>query len=380
MLTKIKNRIIGSQNDKHFLEILYGSIWSFGGRTIAMILGLLLNLFITRYYGAESMGLFALINSFFAIALIFSLMGIDTAILRLVPEYRFKYFFSTLISLYQKIVLLIIAVSFIITAVCYFNIEWISKYLFDKVEINYLLTVATLFIVINALGALNLSFIRAFKEIKLFTVLEITKPFTKILSLLILSFLSINLNNPVYALFAGNVLFMIISFALVSYVVNLNRKLPSEIKIKKEYKVNYCSILSLSFPMFLTAALLILISQTDILMLGVFSELNQVGIYAIVMKLAVLSGFILGAINTMIAPKFSELYHNGQFEELKNVAKKSSKLMFWASLPIVGVLVIFGSLILDLFGHEFSSGYYSLLIIVLGQLIASMVGSIGFFS
>lgn len=377
MLSKLRNKLFNI--DKHFLEVLQGSAWSFGGKIVAMILGLILNMMITRYYGVESMGLFALVNSFFAIALILSLMGIDTVILRLVPEYLHRYSFNTVKSLYRKIVVMIILASIIITGISYFKIEWISDYFFGKVEIRNLLSIAAMFVVINALGALNLNFIRGFKSIKLYAVLEVIRPLSKILSLLILTLLSVHIYNPVYSILVGNIFFMLISFGLVRYVLNFNSDLVSANRYERDYKVNYFSILSLSFPMFLTAALLIVISQTDIIMIGMLADVKQVGIYAIVMKLAVLTSFVMGAINTMVAPKFSELFHRRQIKELKDVAQKSSKLMFWTSFPIVLILVIFGTILLRIFGDEFTIGYVPLIIVVLGQFIGSMVGSVGYF-
>jgi len=105
-----------------------------------------------------------------------------------------------------------------------------------------------------------------------------------------------------------------------------------------------------------------------------------VGYYAIAVNLATLTAFILYAVNSIVGPKFSVLFHSGKMDELFYVAKKSARLIFWATVPILLSFVVFGKPILRiLYGHEFGVVYPSLVILVLGQFVHSISGATGLF-
>jgi len=141
-----------------------------------------------------------------------------------------------------------------------------------------------------------------------------------------------------------------------------------------------CDILSISLPMLMTATMVFLIAQTGVIMLGMFRSEAEVGYYAIAVKLATLTSFILRAVNSMVAPKFSELFHSEKMDELFCVAKKSAKLIFWTTTPIMLGIVVTGKPVLSIvFGSDFSLAYHALLILVLGQFIHSISGATALF-
>ena len=123
----------------------------------------------------------------------------------------------------------------------------------------------------------------------------------------------------------------------------------------------------------------VLTSQVDIVMLGAFTSTENVGIYAVVIKLGMMITFILTSINMVLAPKFAELYYSNDLESLRNVAQKSSKIIFYTTIPLLLILIIFGKPILSLFGSEFIFGYWALVFVALGQFVNTICGSTGYF-
>jgi len=139
-------------------------------------------------------------------------------------------------------------------------------------------------------------------------------------------------------------------------------------------------ILTISFPMLMTATMTFIIGQTGVILLGIFRPEAEVGYYAIAVKLATLTSFILSAVNSMAGPKFSELYHSDKMDELFYVAKKSAKLIFWTTTPILLGLVILGKPLLHIaFGQEFTVAYPALVLLVLGQFVHSISGATSLF-
>jgi O-antigen/teichoic acid export membrane protein len=139
-------------------------------------------------------------------------------------------------------------------------------------------------------------------------------------------------------------------------------------------------ILSISLPMLMTATMTFVIGQTGVIMLGMFRSESEVGYYAIAVKVATLTSFILSAVNSMAGPKFSELFQSDKMDDLFHVAKKSAKLIFWTTTPILLGFVILGKPILHItFGQEFTVAYPALVLLVLGQFVHSISGATGLF-
>jgi len=372
----LRSKYTNIKKDKDFFEIINGSIWSIGAKILAVIFGLILNLLITRYYGAESMGLFALISSFFSFTLIFNLLGIDTSILRLIPEYKSKYSFYSAKNIYIKLLKLVILFSIIILIISYFSAETISIKIFKNETLIPLIALASFFVIPQAISRLNESALRAFGAIKLFAIMQISNQFSKVIILVLLTIISFQEYNPIYTIFYSYIITMIISIIFIIYIFKNNK---TNIQLTANKNLDYLNILTLSLPMFLTSGMYAIMSQADIVMLGSMSTLDKVGIYTIAMKLSALTSFILSTINTMAAPKFSELYHTNQMNTLKNIAQRSTKMMFWSSLPIVIFFILFGKWILEMFGDGFIVGYNTLLILIIGQFINAISGSVGYF-
>ncbi len=122
------------------------------------------------------------------------------------------------------------------------------------------------------------------------------------------------------------------------------------------------------------------IGETGVLMLGIFRLEAEVGYYAIAVKLATLTAFILNAVNSMAGPKFSELFYSDKMDELFHVAKKSAKLIFWTTVPILFLLIFLGKkVIFLLYGADFTVAYWPMVLLILGQFINSISGATGLF-
>ncbi len=99
--------------------------------------------------------------------------------------------------------------------------------------------------------------------------------------------------------------------------------------------------------------------------------------YAIALKLATINVFVLSAVNSVIAPKFSEYYNNNNIIELSKIAKNTTRIMVLLSVPIFLLIFIFSSEILEIFGSEYDNEItvYCLKILALSQVINVSTGA-----
>ena len=359
--------------DKNFSEILTGSALTFSVKVLTVVFGLISNLIIAKYYGAEILGTISVLFSVMGIAAIFSLLGMDVSILRFIPPLIKQKNYSDLYETVKKTFLLVSFFGLLNALFVYMFSDFIAAEIFKKDYLSTLLSFISFFIFIQAITKISSSTVRALKSIKLFLTLQFLPSFLNLFILLIVTFFFYTEYNPLYSQLGSQFLVLIASLFVLNKLLFVYKN-----KNNKNSTISYKKIISVSFPMFLTTAMQAIVLQTDVLMLGSMSTLENVGIYSIVMKLALLSSFIISSINTIIAPKFSELYYNDEMDELKITAKKSSKLIFFASLPISIILIIFGQQLLSIFGNKFEIGYYSLLLLTLGQLVNAMAGSVGY--
>ena len=110
---------------------------------------------------------------------------------------------------------------------------------------------------------------------------------------------------------------------------------------------------------------------------GFFGGISDYVKASIAVKVSMLSYMGLMAINSIAAPKFSELYASGKIDELKKIVQQSTKAIFWITLPVVLIFIFFPSMILSLFGEEFKAAIYCLLILSFGKMFSAISGSVG---
>lgn len=369
MIGKFKN-IFNSEN-KHVSEIIKGSGVVFIAKIFATGLGLISSLIVARYYGANMVGLVAIITSILTLLNAVSLVGTQVSILRLIPEYAIRFTYSDAFAVYRKLFSLVSIFSILTGIFLYLTTPLIIEYVFQKESLAVFLFLAVPFILIRALNALNTEALRGLQKTNLYAMALVLSALINVILISLATAYYYRIENPIYIMF-------ITSFAMFGILLFLVLYSFPEKKIVKS-KVTSLDALSLSFPMFLTSLMGIVMTQTDVIMLGIMVSEQEVGVYSIVAKLALLTTLVLTAVNSIVASKFSVLYHGGDIESLEEVAQKASKLIFFSTLPIVVIYVLGGWHILRMFGMEFTQGYMALLLLTIGQFINAAVGSVGYF-
>jgi O-antigen/teichoic acid export membrane protein len=113
-------------------------------------------------------------------------------------------------------------------------------------------------------------------------------------------------------------------------------------------------------------------------MIGIFLGTTQAGIYTVASRLTELIGFGLVAVNQGAAPMISELYAQGRKEELQRLLKAGALGILAFSLPVALGMLLFGTMMLGLFGEAFIVGYPPLVILTAGQLVNALNTGGGF--
>jgi O-antigen/teichoic acid export membrane protein len=266
-------------------------------------------------------------------------------------------------------------VSLVTGALFFCSANLLADKVFSKPHLSFYFALASAFIVFQSLMQLNTQAVRGLKLIKVFAMMQVFPQGFNLLFLLIVGLLWQSRDVPVYALLFGFAMTGVTGWIIMEYAFK-KRMQPND----SVHPIPWSTILSISLPMLMTATMAFIIGQTGVIMLGMFRSEVEVGYYAIAVKLATLTTFILNAVNSMAGPKFSELYHSNKMDELFYVAKKSAKLIFFTTTPLLLVFLVLGKPILILvFGREFGMAYLALVFLVIGQFVNSISGSTGMF-
>ena len=371
MVVIIKRFIESHLNDKKFSDILTGSSWAVGARILAIILGFVINIIIARVYGAEVLGVFTFVESTLILVTIFTLVGTNTSILRFIPEHLVKYSASSAYCVYKKVWRIVFLISASALIVFFIFSEPIAEKILLKYNLAYYLMVLALFIPFKSLLLYNTQALRGLKLIKEFAFIIVLP---HILHICILSGLIsiIDLKDlPILTYLSSIAIASIVGWGMMN--TGFKKRLKTTDIIHDE---RVSDIFSISLPMLMTSAMTYVIGQTGVIFLTIFRSETEVGYYGVAVKMATVTSFILASVNSVIAPKFSELFHAGRIDELFYIAKRSTKFIFWLTLPISVTLLLCGRHILSIFfGADFIAAYPALAVLLFGQFFNSISGS-----
>lgn len=367
-------KLIRSQTDTGDAdELLSNSASALVYKIAGMICGYSFILLITRNFGAYVMGIFAISVTVLDIFAILGRLGLETVLLRFVAEYSAQGRPGDIKSVYLKAVSVSLPFSVLCSIMLYVSSNYLSRALFHNQELTVYFRAMAFAIPVLVLFSLHLESLRGLRIIRKYAMLQNLFPPLFASSLLLL-FMIISRGTylPLIAYIASLILVSVLSF-LEWLKSSEFRKVPV-----LEGGITLKSMIGISFPLMLSSSLFLLIAYTDTVMLGILRTEEEVGIYNVAMKITTLASITLYAINTIAAPKFAELYGKDDMKGLAVVVRKSSKLIFWSSLPVLIVMAFFPSFILGFFGDDFRVGGYALLMLTLGQFVNTASGSVGY--
>ena len=350
-------------------EILSKGSTAFILKIIGSLLGYVFLILVTRNSGAEVWGVFALCLALLNITSIFSRMGIDIAVLKFISSFKDDIVKAK--AIYLKGLKLVFPLSIFFTILLYFLSEFIAETIFNKNQLTFYIQLMSFAIIPFTIIYLNAQSFRGLKKISHFAFFQHVSKFL----LAIIFFVGISFfteipiqENTFYAFIGSLYCVMILSIVLLKQE-NISEKECSPISSKE--------LLKTAFPMMLSTSILLIMSWADSIIIGIFKTEAEVGIYNVSIKLAMISGIVLGAVNSIVAPKLSQTYNNGKKEEFKSIVKQSTRVIFFSSVPILIFLIVFPEFLLSFFGSEFIVGKTALYILLIGQIINAFSGSVG---
>ncbi len=347
-------------------------------RLLGILGGYLFMLVVSRNFGSKVWGDFSIFLVILQLLGSVAKFGLDTTFLKLASETWVKKKYSLLSRLYVSSLTLLILFSLIISLITYFSANYMAIYVFHKPYLGIYFRFISFLIPFFALLGLHSEGLRAISKILLHMLSQQAGLFLcAFLSLGLLYHVKYDLGGLLpFISYAIAVLFCLI-IAVSSWLVFSRTRVKLFIFSDLTLEL-YRYILRLSLPLFISGIASMLMTWTDIIMLGIFLPSSDVGIYSVALRISTLVSIVLIAVNTVAAPKFAGFWALGKADELIFFAKKVTQFISVISIILFSVVIFFGKEVLMFFGNEYVNGLSSLIVLSFGQLINAMAGSVGY--
>ena len=176
----------------------------------------------------------------------------------------------------------------------------------------------------------------------------------------------------------ATVLGYVMSFAvgLLLAIIFLLREGALRINVRPIFDVR--AVLTYSVPLTITAVMGYILNWTDIFVLSALTEPRAVGWYQAAYQTSVLLLVVLQSASAIFPAVASDLYHNGQYDQLDRMYTALTKWITYVTLLAYLFLIIYAPDVLAVFDISARSAQVALIVVGLGQLISAVAGPVGY--
>ena len=368
-----------------FVKLLKGSGLVMGFKVLGAIAGFAITYVVTKNFGEDGYGVFELCLTLLTILSLFSRAGIDSALVRFIPEFRDKKDQHSLNKVYALTMMIALPVSVVFSVGLYLFADQVAVY-FGSENLATSFRYVSIVIPFSTWLGLNSEAFRGMTNMIAYsfyqrgTVLVIA--IGAIYYLISQDFAAEN--TPFVAFGIGVISLSIMAgIAAPLKLKNLTSAKPSdehhvdkkEEKAHKVFKISSLSVVA--FPMLLSTTMFIIMNWTDTIMIGIYLEESEVGVYRLAFKVAALVTFAQFAVSSIAAPMFSSYKTNNDMQGMKKITRNIGFLNIIISTPIFLVIIIFPNFILGIFGEGYSNGgSLPLTILATGSIINAICGPV----
>ena len=339
-------------------------------RSLGVLLLFGFTLFITNFFTPENVGRYDFVRSALMVLGGLALMGTNQSIIYYSGLLKARKSTESIRAVYSKMIKIICVLSFIILAlyVVFFSQERVNE-VFNNEESFSLLLKSILTLFFFALTMLNIDTIRALQK----TVLsEIYRSLFRYLPVFFLAVVLLKFNQQAYLVEAYLTGFVLLSFFSSVRVYKIFKTLQNPNNKSERFSMH--EIFKTSAPMALSAIAYFIMQSIDIIILSIYEGFDQIAYYSVSVKLAMVTTLALMSVNIVIAPRIAEIYEKQNLQDMQQLIKHSTRIIFFISLFVLSILFLFSKEILSLFGPDYIKANQALLFLLAAQFFNAVSG------
>ena len=341
-------------------------------RVLGAGLGFAFNVALARVLGAEGLGIYNLSLTFTLIASIVGRMGMDAALLKFGATSYADQDWRRLAALHRMGMAIAAVCCGLVATSSFLAADWVAANIYSDPAIANPLRLMSLALLPFSLLSLYGELLKAGQHQALSAFVQGAA--LPIINLLLLFVFADQLTGASAA--AGLYLAGTVVVCIGAYVL-WRRSVPSPYPAPvKSFRLR--ELLNTAMPMYGSAMADVVMTFSDVLILGIFVSSAEVGIYTAAARTALLTRFLLLATSSVAAPRFAALHAANDKEGVARLARRSTILTTVSTLPLLLLFIVFPQRILSLFGPQFEAGASVLIILAIGQFVNAATGPVGY--
>jgi O-antigen/teichoic acid export membrane protein len=337
---------------------------STGIKVFSIASGFLITILLTKFMGVSQYGVYAYVMAIASILSVVSQAGLPSLLLRETVRNIVSSNWCVVKSIWQwsSVMVTVISLLFVFLII-------------GMAQDNLYLFAVTLSSII-ALGKLRGAALQGLHHVILSHIPDrVIRPTLFILLLMLLKWIFDVEINAERALLMG---ILASGIALIYGIYILHKKTPKAVKDCTEFTYQSKIWMLSALPMALTGGALMINSHLDLVILGWFVDMDDIGIYRVVVQSSGLVLFSLSVVNMFVSPYFAKIYKEGNLNSLRKILIQTQYISFLIAIFFAFFFYYMGEYFLSfVFGVEYVAGYYPLIILVAGNLINAAFGSVG---
>lgn len=372
LILRLLSKVSRNENDSNFVEVALGALVSFLLKVVGAAAAFAFNVLLARVVGLEGSGIFFLALTIVTVVGVLSRAGLDNTVVRFTAAHSSGGDWAAVNGVYARSMGIVLVTSTVATAALYLAAPWLAVSAFSKPEAATVIRWMSLSILPTAVFSLHAEMLKGLKRVGLTIFVQNILPWTLCaLGLLMMG------GGTGAAGAAAAYLFSAVLTAAAGVV--LWRRLGAVLGfslVKGRFSAS--KIFASCVPLFWASAMNLVINWASFFFLSVWGTKAELGLFGTASRTALLMSFIHVAVNSIVAPKFADLYHRGDFTGLGDIARSSAGMLTVLSFPVLAVFLLFPSYVMNIFGESFMEGGTILSILAVGQFVNVATGSVGY--
>jgi O-antigen/teichoic acid export membrane protein len=379
LLSQRLRGLVGRLLDGDARELLHQGGVALGLKLLAAAASFAFTLILARRLGADGTGLYYLALSVVTFAAVCSRLGLDNALLRLSAAHADRQQWRQLRAVARSGLGLAAAAGLLLTLLTLAFAPLVAERLFSKPELAAPLRWMALAILPVNLSLLYGELLKGLKRIFAATLVQaVLLPAGSLLAIALLA-RRWGVRGAVWSYLLAALAAAAVAIVLW-HRVTPPRDTPTRgtaPNARQDGEPIVRRLLAASLPLLVIALVQVTMQTTTTLVLGVWRNSAEVGIFGVASRTAQLSGLFLVAINSIAAPKLAAQHSRGDLPALARTARTAAVLASLAASPLLAFFLFAPGLTLRLFGVQFAGGEGALILLTLGQLVNVCAGSVG---
>ena len=341
-------------------------------RVLGAGLGFAFNVALARALGAQGLGIFHLSLTFTLIASVVGRMGMDAALLKFGATSHAEHDWQRLAAVHRMGMGIAAVCCSIVAASTFIAADWLAATVYSDPAIANPLRLMSLALLPFSLLSLYGELLKAGQHQALSSFIQGAA--LPIVNLLLLFLFADRLTGPGAA--SGLYLTSTLVVCLTGFVLwrrSVPRPHPAPAR-----SLSLGELLATALPMYGSAIADVVMTFSDVLILGLFASSADVGIYTAAARTALLTRFLLLATSSVAAPRFAALHAANDREGIAKLAVRATILTTVSTLPLLLLFMLFHERILSVFGAQFEAGAPVLIVLTIGQFVNAATGPVGY--